>query len=120
MNWNVLSTHEQLNEIVRESGEQTIMIYKHSTRCSISSAALDRLERRWKSEEMVGVKPYFLDLIAYRSVSNDVAERFNVMHQSPQVLLIQEGKSLYDTSHFGIDYEEIKAISVPQKSKVIS
>jgi len=107
MNWNKLQDEAQLDLIRQESAQQPVLIFKHSTRCSISAAALARMERNWN--ESVGIKPYYLDLISYRSVSNQVAEAFGVEHQSPQVLLIQNGECVYDTSHMGISFDELKA-----------
>jgi bacillithiol system protein YtxJ len=108
MNWNYLEHPDQLNQIIIESTDTTILIFKHSTRCNISRAALDRLERNWKDAEVPDVKTYFLDLISYRSISNSVADQFQVEHQSPQVLIIRNGKSVYDNSHYGIDFSEIR------------
>lgn len=108
MNWNYLNHADQLNNLIDESATQHILIFKHSTRCSISRATLDRLERNWKDADVPNLKPYFLDLITYRNVSNAVAEKFDVEHESPQVLIIRKGKSVYDTSHLGIDFREIK------------
>jgi bacillithiol system protein YtxJ len=108
MNWIKLETETQLNEIQQKSHDQPILIFKHSTRCSISRTTLDRLERNWNSEEASEIQPYFLDLIANRNISNLVAEDFQVEHQSPQVLLIRNGKSIYDRSHFDIDFKSIK------------
>lgn len=108
MNWNQLEHADQLNEIVAESEEKNILIFKHSTRCSISRTTLDRLERNWKEADVPNVKPYYLDLLAYRGISNTLAEKFQVEHQSPQVLIIRNGRSVYDNSHFGIDFNEIK------------
>jgi bacillithiol system protein YtxJ len=71
--------------------------------------ALNRLEISWNETEMAEVKPYYLDLIAYRNLSNAVAEKFGVMHQSPQVLLIKSGESVYDDSHMGISYQSLKS-----------
>jgi bacillithiol system protein YtxJ len=107
MNWNTLEHPDQLNQIIEESAHANILIFKHSTRCTISRATLDRLERNWKDTEVPNVKTYFLDLLAYRNISNAVAEQFHVEHQSPQVLIIRNGKSVYDNSHYGIDFREI-------------
>ena len=109
MNWNQLINSAQLEEIKKESHQHPVLIYKHSTRCSISSATLGRLERAWKSEEVGDLKPYFLDLIAHRALSNQIAEEFGVWHESPQVLIIVNGASVYDTSHFDISFDAIKA-----------
>lgn len=109
MEWNTLSAADHLQHLREESKEKPVLIFKHSTRCNISRAALDRLERNWKSEEMTHVKPYYLDLISNRDVSNLVADQFGVEHESPQVLIIENGKAVYDSSHFNIDYEQIRA-----------
>lgn len=108
MNWTLLEDIEQLNQIKKESAEKTVLIFKHSTRCNISRATLDRFERSWKDEEMKNVKPYFLDLISYRNVSNQIVNQFGVEHESPQVLVVRDGKAIYDNSHFGIEYDAIK------------
>lgn len=108
MNWNPLNHPNQLNQLIRESDTETVLIFKHSTSCSISRATLDRLERNWKDEEVPNVKPYLLDLLSYRAISNAIADQFQVEHQSPQILIIQNGKSVYDNSHYGIDFDQIK------------
>lgn len=108
MNWNYLERADQLDQLIIESAETTILIFKHSTRCSISRATLDRLERNWRDAEVPNVKPYFLDLLSYRSISNAIAHQFQVEHQSPQVLVIRNGKSVYDNSHYGIDFSAIR------------
>lgn len=109
MNWNKLTKADTLQDIQDKiSHEQPVLIFKHSTRCSVSSMALDRLERKWDEQEMQEVEPYFLDLIANRDISNKIAELFGVPHQSPQVLIIKNGKAIYDNSHMGISYQDIK------------
>jgi bacillithiol system protein YtxJ len=108
MNWKKLETETALAEIKALSENQPIVIFKHSTRCPVSSMALDRLERNWDQEEMQSVLPYFLDLIAYRNISNKIADIFGVVHESPQVLLIENGKCIYNASHMGISYNVLK------------
>jgi bacillithiol system protein YtxJ len=109
MNWIPLQSLDHLDTVLNESAHHKILIYKHSTRCSISRTALDRLERNW-AEEFPDTKNYFLDLLSFRDISNAIAERFDVEHQSPQVLIISKGKSIYDRSHLEIDYHQIKDI----------
>ncbi|WMN12559.1 bacillithiol system redox-active protein YtxJ [Marivirga salinae] len=109
MNWNRLDSKETLDKIIEDSNENPIVIFKHSTSCSISAMALNRLERSWNESEMAEVKAYYLDLISYRDISNTVAEIFGVMHQSPQVLLIKNGECVYDDSHMGISYQNLKS-----------
>lgn len=108
MNWHPLTSLEQLDEIMDESKNTPVVIFKHSTSCSISSTAKSRLERQWASAGLDHVKPYYLDLISYRPVSNEVAEVLQVTHQSPQLLLVQDGVCTYDASHLGISVDALK------------
>lgn len=109
LKWNRLESLEQLSEIQKQSKEQPVLIFKHSTRCSISRTVLDRLERNWNSEEAKNIQAYYLDLIAHRDVSNTIATTFQVHHESPQVLIIENGQSVYDKSHLEIDFKSIKS-----------
>ena len=109
VNWIPLTDLEQLNEIVALSNEKPIVIFKHSTRCSVSRMALKQFENEFDVERLHGnVALYFLDLLEHRAISNEIATRFGVYHQSPQLLLIKNGKSVYDVSHDAIDAEELK------------
>ena len=108
MNWKPLESISALEQIEKDSHERPIVIFKHSTSCSISGMALNRLERSWNEDEMQGTDAFFLDLIRHRNVSQQVAESFRVTHQSPQVLLIHKGECVYDTSHMGISYQTLK------------
>lgn len=107
VNWLKLNSVEQLEMIKEESKVQPVLIFKHSTRCGISSMALNRLEREW-SEELNNVKTYYLDLISYRQVSNAIESEFGVYHESPQLILIEDGKVVYDASHMSISTVELK------------
>ena len=108
MKWSELRSASQIDLIREESKEHPVLIFKYSSRCSISRMALDRLERNWNESDMQMVKPYFLDLITFRDVSNQIAEVFDVEHESPQILIIDNEKSVLDQSHMGIHYEVIK------------
>lgn len=104
MKWNHLTNESQLEQIIERSKSVPQVIFKHSTRCSISAMAKSRLER---SNEPDGVDFYYLDLIANRSLSNAISEKFNVYHESPQVLVIINGECTYDESHSGISMDLI-------------
>ncbi|MFN7313334.1 MAG: bacillithiol system redox-active protein YtxJ [Bacteroidota bacterium] len=106
MNWHKLEKIDQLVDIDVASHDQPVLIFKHSTRCSISSAALSRLERSWNEAEQ-NILPYYLDLLQFRNISNALAEHYKVEHQSPQVLLVKNGKCIYHESHMGIAYDEL-------------
>ncbi len=107
MDWKKLTESNQIAEIKEISKSKPVLIFKHSTRCSVSSMSLDRLLRNWKTEDEEKVVPYFLDLISFRNLSNQVESEFGVPHESPQVILLRDGKAVYDNSHFGISYSEI-------------
>lgn len=111
MNWTALNSEAQIDTINEESKTQPIVIFKHSTTCNISSMMLSRLERNWQPDQVKSVKPYFLDLKAHRAVSNSVASFFQVEHESPQMLIIRNGKPVNVTSHFEIDFENVKEIT---------
>jgi len=103
MNWTNLESLQQLDEI--KSSNQPSLIFKHSTRCSISMMAKKRFELDWDAlPENTNI--YFLDLIRYREISNAIAETFHVHHESPQLLLIKGGECVYDASHGEISAEE--------------
>jgi bacillithiol system protein YtxJ len=106
INWIELTDLGQLNEIMDLSHEQPVAIFKHSTRCSISRMALKQFENEFDLEG--SITPYFLDLLNHRDISNEIASRFEVYHQSPQLILIKEGKAVYDASHSDIDALELK------------
>lgn len=105
MNWIDLYTPEQLSSIKDLSKNRPQVIFKHSTRCSISNVAKARLEKAAVPEQ---IDFYFLDLLKHRQLSNQIAEEFDVHHESPQVLLIQNGECIYDESHSGISMSEIE------------
>ena len=106
-NWKNIENLAQIEDIKKESEDRTVLIFKHSTRCSISAMAWDRLKRNWNPKDTANISPYFLDLIKFREISNALTKDFNVEHESPQVIIIKNGKATYDNSHMGIDYKEI-------------
>lgn len=104
MNWINLVDEAGLTEIKSKSQEKPQVIFKHSTRCSISSMAKSRLERASPADN---VDFNFLDLIKHRNLSQKIAQDFSVDHESPQILLIKKGACVYDESHTGISMDEI-------------
>ena len=104
MHWIHLTDEEQLKQVITKSHLHPQVIFKHSTRCSISALALQRLQ---KVSQPSDIDFYFLDLLSYRSVSNNIADVFQVPHESPQILLIRNGECVYDESHMGIAMNEI-------------
>jgi bacillithiol system protein YtxJ len=104
MHWIHLTDEEQLKQIISKSQLRPQVIFKHSTRCSVSSVALQRLQ---KVSQPIDIDFYFLDLLAFRPVSNKVSDIFQVRHESPQILLIRDGSCVYEESHLGISMDEI-------------
>ncbi len=104
MNWIALTEESQLNNIVEQSYSKPQLIFKHSTRCSISTVAKGRVD---KSDIDKSIDCYYLDLIAFRNISNLIAEKFHVFHESPQVVLIKNGECIYDESHNAIRPQDI-------------
>lgn len=104
MNWIPLNSETQLEMIREQSHNRPAVIFKHSTRCSISMMAKSRLERAAAPES---VDFYYLDLLSYRPVSAKVAEVFSVHHESPQLLLIKNGECTYEETHNGISMDEL-------------
>lgn len=104
MNWIPLTQMSQLDEISDSSHESPVLIFKHSTRCNISSMAKGRLD----NSELENNQVFLLDLIAHRDISNEIAQRFQVHHESPQILLIRKGECPYAESHSGIMLDEIE------------
>lgn len=104
INWIELTSEDALHALIEASALQPQVILKHSTRCSISTIAKSRLERAGKPEE---VPFYYLDLLTYRPLSNKIAQVFEVAHESPQVLVIKNGKCVFAESHSSIHMDEI-------------
>ena len=107
MNWTPIDSIDQVDGIISRSKSVPCVIFKHSTRCSISSVAKYRLEGDWDIN-VEEIEPYYLDLIAYRDVSNYIAEVLEVHHESPQILLIKDGECIFESSHLDISVGEIK------------
>ena len=100
LDWSALSDIAQLDTIVKDSNSKTQVIFKHSTRCGISSSVLRKFEQQFDNDSAVAL--HFLDLLNYRSISNEIAERFDIAHQSPQLLVIKNGVVVAHDSHYTI------------------
>jgi bacillithiol system protein YtxJ len=107
LEWFNLSSIEDFHAALKFSHTQPVLLFKHSTRCSISSSAISRLKRNWKGEQ-VDVKPFYLDLLNHRDVSQEIAIALEVEHQSPQMIIVKNGESIFDASHMNIDFNDVK------------
>jgi len=109
INWVPLSESSQLDTLIKLSKTKPVLIFKHSTRCGISSMALKSFEREYDlSADQIEL--YFLDLLNHRALSNEVALKFDISHQSPQVIVLQNEKVVYHDSHYQISVEQIKKV----------
>lgn len=98
--WERLNSIESLEQAIKASETQLVALFKHSSRCGVSFMAEERLAEEWNFDHEV--RFFHLDLIAHRAVSNAIAERLGVPHQSPQLLLLKNGKVIKHASHNAI------------------
>lgn len=107
--WVEITSTNQLNELLHNIGEKPVLLFKHSTRCSISSMALNGFERNWTTgKELCDL--YFIDLLKHRDVSNLVEELTGITHQSPQAIVISGKEIIYDATHTSIDARRIESL----------
>jgi bacillithiol system protein YtxJ len=104
MHWIHLTDEDQLQNIVVRSGEKPQVIFKYSQRCFLSDVVFKRLQKDCCPEQ---IDFYFLDIIAYRKISDKISQLFRVKHESPQILLIKDGDCVFDESHSEISMNEI-------------
>ena len=105
--WIELTSSEQLKQAIESSVENAVILFKHSTRCSISSMAKSRFESNWTTD-LSDVSIYYLDLIAHRNISNEIAELTGIEHQSPQAIVLKNKEVIYDASHSEISAKAIE------------
>jgi bacillithiol system protein YtxJ len=109
--WISLEDLGTLSDLENQSFQKPVFIFKHSTRCSISRFAIKQFENDAKTQNEL-YSFYYLDLITFRAVSNAIAEQFQIMHQSPQLIVMWKGKVVYVASHSDIDFEKAKSETI--------
>lgn len=113
--WDELIEMDQLDKAIEESYNEPVVLFKHSVTCGISAAAKHRLEKEFDQIDSL-VHFYYLDLLKYRPISNEIAKRLNVIHQSPQTIVLKDGKVIHSASHSAIHASKIAgAISINNK-----
>jgi len=105
--WHVLSEMKQLDTIEKESESKPVAIFKHSTRCGISRMVLRNFEKAYNLNDEQ-LKLYFLDLLEHRDISDAVGHRFQVVHQSPQLIVIKNGNAVAHESHHSIQAADLE------------
>jgi len=109
INWKPLAESSQFNVAISQSEEKPFLIFKHSTRCGISRMALKSFEKAYQSNAFE-IDLYFLDLLNYRALSNEISEKSCISHQSPQVIVFKNKQVIYHDSHYSIDVNSIEKI----------
>lgn len=105
-NWETISNLQELDTAVEASYQKPVVLFKHSTTCSISAMAKSRLEG---GNDATSPAIYYLDLLSHRDISNAIADRFKVRHESPQVIVLQKGEVTYHASHGAINMKDLKS-----------
>lgn len=105
--WNVIKSEEDLEHAIKESYQKRIAIFKHSTSCFISKTVLRNFEKEIENAEEQNAVFYFLDLLAFRPISNKIAEDFGIRHESPQLIVIENGEAINNASHQDISLSQI-------------
>lgn len=104
-NWKNLDGVGQLQGILADSQDKPIVLFKHSTRCGISVGAQSRLQDGWSYEDEIDF--YYLDLLQHKDISAEMASLFKVVHQSPQIIVVYKGETVYHTSHHNISLKNL-------------
>jgi monothiol bacilliredoxin len=107
--WTRIESIDQLNEVLLNVSDRPKLLFKHSTRCGVSSMALNSFENQWESGTEI-CDLYFVDLLRNRDVSNEIAEITGIMHQSPQAIIIKGKEIIYDATHSSIDSRKIQTL----------
>ena len=109
MKWKHLTSIDDLDTAIVSSENRTVVLFKHSTRCSISRMALKMFESDW-DESLAEVDAHFLDLLEHRDISASITEKLGVSHQSPQMIVLQAGRSVHHENHSSIDAADVKKL----------
>lgn len=105
--WKTIKSEDDLDKAIKESYEHKVAIFKHSTSCFISKTVLKNFEKEIENSEDQNASFYFLDLLAFRPISNKIAEDFGIRHESPQLIVIENGKPINNASHQDISLSQI-------------
>ena len=105
MIWTELNSFDQIQEKL-DTPNTTFAIFKHSTRCSVSFMAMKAMNHNWPASA-ASTTLFHLDLIKHRGLSNEIAESFGIQHESPQLIIVQNGQVVHHASHGAIQGGEI-------------
>lgn len=105
--WKTIKSEEDLEKAIKQSYENRVAIFKHSTSCFISKTVLKNFEKEIENSDEQNVNFYFLDLLAFRPISNKIAEDFGIRHESPQLIVFENGEPINNASHQDISLSQI-------------
>lgn len=109
-NWHQMQNISDLEKAIESSYENTVVIFKHSTRCGTSHHALQDLLEEYQIDD-AEAEVYYLDLIRYREVSNCISDRLKIPHQSPQIIVLKNGEVVHNASHQAVKWEDVRKFS---------
>ena len=92
-----LRTQQDFERILEESHRHPVVVFKHSTQCSLSEGALDELNTF--VDENQEIVCGMLLVIESRPLSDEVEERFGIRHESPQAFVVVDGQPVWNASH---------------------
>jgi len=101
LNWKAMNDSIQIDHAIEVSNEKPVVIFKHSTRCGISRMVLNQFQNNAEFDED-RVLLLYLDLLAHRDISDNISERFGILHQSPQMLILKDEEIVHHSSHSAI------------------
>jgi len=116
MAWKPIHTADELAAVQQAASQKPQVLFKHSTRCSISAMAKARFERAWTTEDDARFDAHLIHVVENREVSNQVAEALDVHHESPQLIVLHHDEVLLDQSHGEIALDEVREVIAARMS----
>jgi len=108
--WREITSIEEWDKVMSDSASRQVIVLKHSTRCPVSASALEEYEAYLADKPNPDTDYYLVKVIESRPVSNKIAEDLGVVHQSPQMILVKDGKAVWNTSHWSVTKKHMAAV----------
>ena len=105
--WETVQNKDDFLQLENRYPDKWLLFFKHSTTCGLSSMALRQLQASWRPIDQL--IPFKIHVQEHRHISNLIEHHFSILHESPQVLLIEQGKCIYHASHWQISFEKIRS-----------
>ena len=101
-----ISGIDELERMLAESRTRPLLLFKHSYTCGVSAEALDEVYAHIE-EQARGVRYAMVTVQTHRDVSNAIAERLGIRHETPQAILVRNGRAVWNASHFRVTASEV-------------